>query len=75
MKTEEQLNTEIFKITMTIKEKYPELSRHITEMPIKHPEVVSSEIAVKGLKDYYDSLVALLNKYDENHATTQTTKI
>jgi len=74
MKTEEELNADIFKITMTIKDKYPELSRHITEMPIRHPEVVSAEIAIKGLKEYYDSLVALLNKYDENHAVKQTIK-
>jgi len=69
MKTEEELNAAILKVTMTIREKYPELSKNMIEMPIKHPEVVGSEIAVKGLKEYYDSLVALLNKYDEHHAT------
>ncbi|HTA63235.1 MAG TPA: hypothetical protein VK835_12295 [Bacteroidia bacterium] len=70
MKTEAELNTDILKITMMIREKYPELLKHLIEMPIKKPEAVRSDVAVKGLKDYYDTLETLVGKYAETHKTT-----
>ena len=75
MKTEKELNADILKITMTIKEKYPELSKNIIEMPVTNSETISSAISNKSLQDYYDSLVTLLKNYDETHAVNQTTKI
>jgi hypothetical protein len=67
MKTEHELNDEILKITMKIRESYPELSKYITEMPVTIPNVVSPEINVKTLSDYHDSLLELMRKYAHNH--------
>ena len=67
MKTEAQLNADILKITMLIREKYPELSKYVSEMPITIPDVESPEINAKILTDYYDSLEAILENYAQNH--------
>ena len=66
MKTEAQLNADILKITLMIREHYPELSKYILEMPVTIPNVESPEINAKILKDYYDSLDAIMKKYAQN---------
>ncbi len=71
MKTEKQLNNDILKITMTIGEKFPELSKYIGEMPVKLPDSTSDEMSIKNLSDYHDSLNALLNNYSMNHESTK----
>jgi len=67
MKTENEFNADILKITMIIQEKFPELSKYIIEMPMTIPDDISPEINLKNLKDYYDSLDNLLNRYAVNH--------
>ncbi len=67
MKTEKEINNDILKITMTIQEKFPELSKYIAEMPETIPDSDDPEINIKNLKSYYDSLEALLKKYATNH--------
>jgi len=52
---------------MLIREKYPELSKYVSEMPITIPDVESPEINAKILTDYYDSLEAILENYAQNH--------
>lgn len=66
MKTEKDLDTAILKITLEIKEKYPELSKYVLEMPVTIPTIENPEVNRKALQDYYDSLEALLNDYVEN---------
>ena len=66
MKTEAQLNADILKITLMIREKYPELSKYVSEMPITIPDVESPEINAKILTDYYDSLEAIVENYTQN---------
>jgi len=67
MKTESDLNDDILKITMLIEEKFPELSKYVDEMPISAPDAVNPAVNQKNLQDYYDSLLALLKKYNTNH--------
>jgi hypothetical protein len=67
MKTEGHLNADILKITMMIREKYPELSKYISEMPITIPNVPSPEINAKILQEYYESLEAIMKKYATSH--------
>jgi hypothetical protein len=67
MKTEEELNADILKITMTIRDKYPELSKYISEMPVTIPDENNPEINTKNLQDYYNSLNDILRKYAPNH--------
>ena len=67
MKTEQELNADILKVTMIIRDKYPELSKYISEMTVTIPDVETPNINIKNLSDYYDSLVAILKKYAPNH--------
>jgi hypothetical protein len=68
MKTESELNENILKITMTIRNEFPELMKFLNEMPITIPSEVSPEINTKILQDYYNSLETLLRKYAPNHS-------
>lgn len=63
METERELNAKILKITMTIKNDYPELSKYLEEMPITVPDEKNPEITLANLKHYFESLNSLLNKY------------
>jgi len=67
MKNEKQLNDAILKITLLIQEKYPELSKYITEMPVSNPDTETPEINIEHLTNYYESLTAILKKYAPNH--------
>lgn len=69
MKTEIELNKEIIKITMEIKETFPELSKYIIEMPVTIPNESTPEITINILKNYYDSLDVMLKEYIINHHT------
>jgi len=67
MKTEKTINKEILKITMEIREQYPELSKYIIEMPVTIPNIENPKMNRKILQDYYESLEVLLKDYAENH--------
>ena len=66
---EHELNSKILKITMKIKDQYPELSKFIEEMSMTIPDEKNPEVTVKNLKAYYDSLKAMLDKYILEHAS------
>ena len=65
METVKKLNESILKTTMMINEKYPELAKYITEMPVTNPDEDDPEITTKNLKEYLDSLDNLLKKYSD----------
>ena len=69
MKTKIEIEQSIIKITSTIREEYPELSKFIAEMPVNNSESV--EITLKSLEDYYNSLENLLDKYAKTHRETE----
>ncbi len=64
---EKDLNSKILKITLKIKDQYPELSKYIEEMPVTIPDEKKPEITLGNLKAYYDSLDTLLRKYILEH--------
>ncbi len=64
---EKDLNAKILKVTMTIKDQYPELSDFLEEMPATIPSEENVEITLKNLSAYYESLNSLLNKYKLEH--------
>lgn len=70
MKTEKELNEAILKITMKIRNEYPELSKYLSEMPVSIPDISNPEINTKTLTDYYESLENMLKKYIPNHNKT-----
>jgi hypothetical protein len=65
---ENEWNKKIMDITMRIKDQYPELSKYLTEMPVTIPDETDPHIQLKNLKQYYDSLNAVLEKYILEHA-------
>lgn len=67
MKTEAELNENIVKITMTIRNEFPELMKFLNEMPVTIPNSENPTINCKILQDYFDTLVDLLQKYAPNH--------
>ncbi|MFV8271365.1 hypothetical protein ACNQGP_15710 [Flavobacterium sp. GT2N3] len=67
MKTEKEFNDAILKITMKIRNDYPELSKYLSEMPVTIPDDSNPEINIKILKDYHESLENILKKYIPNH--------
>ena len=71
MKTEEELNADILKITMAIDNKFPELSKYIAELSVDISLNGSSEESIKILQDYYDTLDALLRNYTLTHTNTK----
>jgi hypothetical protein len=68
METEKELNDKILKITMTIKDQYPELSKYLEEMDVTIPDEKDPEITRRNLKTYYDSLNSMLEKYRLEHS-------
>lgn len=72
MKNEQELSNDILKITMMINEKFPELSKYITEMPVTIPDTDNPEINIKNLSDYKESLETLLKKYEKDHRTEKS---
>jgi hypothetical protein len=65
---ENEWNKKIIDITMKIKDQFPELSKYLTEMPVTIPDETDPHIQLKNLKQYYDSLNAVLEKYILEHA-------
>jgi hypothetical protein len=63
MLTKNNLNSKILKITMKIKDQYPELLKYIEEISDTIPDEKSHEIKVRHLKKYYDALNSILKKY------------
>lgn len=66
MNEREKVNKDIIEITMNIHDVFPELSKFISEMPVKSFET-GSDISLKNLKNYYDSLAYLLKNYSATH--------
>ena len=67
MERRRELHAKVMEITMTIHSQYPELSDFLEEMPETIPAEKDPEMALMDLKKYYESLVALLDKYKVEH--------
>jgi len=68
---EKDLNSKILKITMTIMDQYPELSKYIEEMPVTIPNEKNPDVTLRNLKTYYESLSLMLNKYKTEHPSIE----
>ncbi len=67
MRTIAELEKHILDITMDITKNFPELSKYITEMPVKISDKDSDVINLKNLKEYYNSLLELVQTYSKTH--------
>jgi hypothetical protein len=63
METETDLNEKILKITMAIRNEFPELLKYLDEMQVTIPYETNPEISVRNLRAYYESVRTMLNKY------------
>jgi hypothetical protein len=72
MKTEEEINADILKITLVIQENYPELSKYIAEMPVTVPDCNHPDINLKNLDEYYQSLFELVKNYNDSEKIVET---
>lgn len=64
---QQELNKKILDVTNDIRGEYPELEKYLDEMPLNIPNDSDPNITLKNLQAYYDSLVDLVEKYDEEH--------
>lgn len=64
---EKDLNSEILKIAMTIRDYYPELVVFLEEIPVPILDERNLEITHNQLKSYFESLNSLLTKYILEH--------
>lgn len=60
---EHEWSDKVLKITMKIRDQYPELSKYFIEMPETIPDEKNPEVSLNSLKAYYESLNSTLNKY------------
>ncbi len=72
MKNEHQITDDILKVTMVIRNEYPELLKYLNEMPETIPDVNKPTINIDILQEYYNSLLDLLRKYAPNHGIFNT---
>ena len=75
MKTEQELNDDILKITLLINEKYPELSKYIEEMPVTIPNRNKPDINLIQLENYYHYLLTMVKEYSESHQSIGTDSV
>lgn len=67
MRTEKEITEAIAKLTIEIREKYPEISKYINEMPVTNPDMEHPRVNVELLNDYYETLRSMLDKYAAEH--------
>lgn len=67
MLTEKEMTEAISRLTLEIREKYPEMSKYIGEMPVTNPDMEHPEINAKILTDYYNDLLSIMQRYAADH--------
>lgn len=63
----EEINQKILEIKNEIFTNYPELTKFLNEMPVTTTDVDPNNISIKDLKEYYNSLKAMVKKYEEEN--------
>lgn len=74
MTEEAKWEQEISNMTMKIHQEFPELSKYINEIPAKVLEKERVITNGKNLKEFYYSLVDMVNTYSNTHEGTNTLK-
>ena len=67
MKRLQELTQEIFQLTLTIEQEYPELYRYLDENPITIPKLNHPTMDIKNFSDYLETLKALLKQHIISH--------
>ena len=67
MESRKELTERIVAATLEIQEDYPELLKYLTEMTEPLPDEENPHVSHRNLKEYYDSLIAMVKHYKEEH--------
>jgi hypothetical protein len=67
MTTKKDFTARILAITTKIKQEHPELYPYLEEMAITLPDEKNPDVDTDALKEYYELLVVLLDKYNISH--------
>ncbi|PWK20699.1 hypothetical protein [Xanthomarina spongicola] len=67
MKTLQDIQTQIIKLTSNIETNYPELYVTLEENPITIPSTKHPEISLSVMQDYLESLKQILKQYIKTH--------
>jgi len=73
METSKDLNEKILRITQEIQRDHPELYKYISEMTDTIPDEKNPELYTKALKDYYESLLSMVKRYEKEKAKSEKT--
>ena len=71
METKKELTEKILKITILIQEKYPELSKYLSEVQETLPTLEHPEVDEEALAKYYQTLDEMLKDYLLEHPELQ----
>jgi hypothetical protein len=67
MEDQKNINQKIIRITMAIKDRYPELSKYMGEMRATIPDEENPRVTMEDLVKYHDALQSMLDKYVPEH--------
>ena len=70
MNDEQQIISEISRLTSTIEADFPELYRFLDENPITIPSTAHPNLTALTLAEYLEDLKGLLRRHQEIHKTT-----
>jgi hypothetical protein len=72
MKTAKEWNQKIIDLSQRITREFPELSKYISEIPVKISEKYKPGATAENLKEYYNSLAAIVRNYSPTHGVNKT---
>lgn len=67
IKSDIEWTQDVLKITTEIRSKYPELIKYIDEMPVNLNGINASNETQNSMKEYFESLEALVKNYKVSH--------
>jgi hypothetical protein len=67
MKTIQDIENQIIRLTMSIKFNYPELYATLDENPITIPSEIHPDMNISIMEDYLESLKQILKQYIKTH--------
>jgi hypothetical protein len=67
MKTFQDIIDQIIRLTLSIEVNYPELYATLDENPITIPSKNNSEMDIKSMENYLESLKQILKRYTKTH--------
>ena len=70
MKTIQDIENQIIRLTMSIKVNYPELYATLDENPITIPSEIHPDMNINIMEDYLESLKQILKQYTKTHNKT-----